>query len=257
MPASRAQRTDPAQVLAVIPARHGSQRFPGKPLAELAGRPVIAHVVHRALAARRVGAVLVASDHEGILRAAREAGAEGVLTRPDHPTGSDRIGEAIAGREASIVLNLQGDEPLVPSEAVDDLVDLLDGAPWAAASTLACPLAAGEEGLASPNVVKVVTTTGGRALYFSRAPIPGRHPSAPAAVRPLRHVGLYGYRRATLERFLATDPSPLERTEGLEQLRLLELGLPLVVGLREAMPPGVDTPEDLAACARLLARGGP
>jgi 3-deoxy-manno-octulosonate cytidylyltransferase (CMP-KDO synthetase) len=251
-----AQRIAADDVVAVIPARHGSSRFPGKALAPLAGRPLIAHVVAQALRAQRVGVVLVATDHAGIAAAARAAGAQVAMTRPDHPTGTDRIGEAIARRAESIVLNVQGDEPLVPPDAIDRLVELLEAAPHAAASTLACPLAAGSAHHLDPNVVKVVIDAAGRALYFSRAPIPGRHPTAGRPAAPaLRHVGVYGFRRAALERFLSRPPTPLELAEGLEQLRLLELGEVIVVGIVESIPLGVDTPEDLARCAALLAGG--
>lgn len=252
-----AGRIEASQVLAVIPARHGSSRFPGKPLALLAGQPLIAHVVRRVLQARRVGSVLVATDHAAIAEAARAAGAQAVLTRPEHSTGTDRIGEAIAGRSERIVLNVQGDEPLVDSSAVDRLVELLEADPNAAASTLACPIVAGSPEHQDPNVVKVVCDLAGRALYFSRAPIPGRHPTAAAAQQPaLRHVGLYGFRRAALLRFLSLPQSPLEVAEGLEQLRLLQAQEAIAVGLVDRLPPGVDTPADLARCEAQLAAGG-
>jgi len=236
----------PEQVVAVIPARFGSSRFPGKPLAEWKGVPLIAHVVRAALGAQRVGCVLVATDHEGICQAAREAGAEAVLTRSDHVTGSDRIGEAIQGRNESVILNVQGDEPLVPSSAIDRLIYLLEEDPEAAVSTLASPLKWGAAEHLDPNVVKVVCDERGRALYFSRAPIPGRHPSLAHGGEALRHVGLYGFRRGPFLRFLQSVPGALETVEGLEQLRFLEAGERIVVGRVAQLPPGVDTPEDLA-----------
>lgn len=246
-----ATRYAPEQVVAVIPARHASTRFPGKPLALLHGEPLIAHVVRAALAAHRVGSVLVASEHPQILEAARAAGAQAVPTRDDHPTGSDRIGEAIEGRREEIVLNVQGDEPLVPAEAIDRLVELLEQDPEAAVSTLASPLEADSSEHRDPNVVKVVCDTRDRALYFSRAPIPGRHPQGPPAGEALRHVGLYGFRREPFLRFLKAAPGRLERAEGLEQLRFLEAGERIVVGRVDRLPPGVDTPEDLARIAGL------
>jgi 3-deoxy-manno-octulosonate cytidylyltransferase (CMP-KDO synthetase) len=236
----------PEQVVAVIPARYGSTRFPGKALALLRGDPLIAHVVRAALRAERVGQVLVASDHEEILRAAREAGAAGILTRGDHPTGSDRIGEAVRGRSEELILNVQGDEPLIPPAAIDRLVSLLEEDVDAAVSTLASPLEWGGVEHGDPNVVKVVCDAAGRALYFSRAPIPGRHPSGAEAAEALRHVGLYGFRRGAFLAFLEREPGGLERTEGLEQLRFLEAGERIVVGRVDPLPPGVDTPEDLA-----------
>lgn len=239
-------RFTPEQVVAVIPARYGSTRFPGKPLALLKGDPLIAHVIRAALQAERVGRVLVASDHEKILAAASAAGAEAVLTRSSHATGSDRIGEAVLGRSEGVILNVQGDEPLVPPSAIDQLVTLLEEDPEAALSTLASPLDYGAPEHQDPNVVKVVCDARGRALYFSRAPIPGRHPHAESRGAALRHVGLYGFRREPFLRFLERTPGELERIEGLEQLRFLEAGERIVVGRVEQLPPGVDTPDDLA-----------
>ena len=247
------QKIPAEQVIAVIPARHGSSRFPGKPLALLAGRPLVAHVVKAALGSSRVGSVLVATDHRGIADAARKAGAEAFLTQGEHSTGSDRIGEAIQGRSERVILNIQGDEPLVPSGAIDSLVELLESNPQAAVSTLACSLEADSPEHLDPNVVKVVCDDEGRALYFSRAPIPGCHPTAMASQRQAhRHVGLYGFRRDAFEEFLGRKAGQLERAEGLEQLRFLVAGQTIVVGTLDAVPPGVDTPEDLARCAALL-----
>ncbi len=242
--------TPTAEVIAVLPARYASQRFPGKPLADLCGKPLLAWAIAAALRAERVGAVLVATDHAEIARIAEDAGAEVSMTSADHRTGSDRIGEAVQGRSESVVLNVQGDEPLVPPAAIDALVDLLDHHPGAAVSTLAAPCS--EADVESPHVVKVVRDPAGRALYFSRSPIPGRHPHGTEAVSYLRHVGLYGYRRTALDLFLGASPSALERAEGLEQLRLLENGLQIVVGDISELPPGVDTPEDLERCRKRL-----
>ena len=245
------------EVVAVIPARYGSTRFPGKPLELLWDKPLIAHVVAAALSARRVGTVMVATDDERIARVAREAGARVAMTRPDHSTGSDRIGEAIAEGKWPIVLNVQGDEPLVPPVAIDRLVELLEEHLNAAVSTLASPLDEGSPEHLSPHVVKVVCSEDGQALYFSRAPIPGRHPrnaeekeavegGYPGGMASaLRHVGLYGFRREAFERFLAHPRTPLEKVEGLEQLRFLEMGESIVADVIESLPPGVDTPADL------------
>lgn len=246
-PAPRSPR-----VLAVIPARWESSRFPGKVLAPLAGRPVLAWVIDAARGAGRVDEVVVATDAERVAEAAAVYGVDAVMTAPDHPSGSDRIGEAIAGRPADVVVNVQGDEALIPSASIDVLVDALLSRPRAAASTLACPLA--DEERADPNVVKVVAAANGRALYFSRADVPGVHPMGHRRVGSRRHVGLYAYRRAALEAFLSAEPGLLELQEGLEQLRMLELGLELVVEDVPEHPAGVDTPEDLARCERVLAR---
>jgi 3-deoxy-D-manno-octulosonate cytidylyltransferase len=242
--------TPATDVVAVIPARFASQRFPGKPLADLGGRPLLSWVVQAALDAKRVGQVLVATDHEEIAAVAREAGAEAVLTSVDHATGSDRIGEAIRGRGESVVLNVQGDEPLVPSAAIDSLVDLLDGTPSAAVSTLATACLPSHAN--SSHVVKVVRDSAGMALYFSRQRIPGRHPAGGGEPACLRHVGLYGFRRPALDAFLSMGRGKLERAEGLEQLRFLEAGYRIVVGDTEELSPGVDTPADLERCREIL-----
>jgi 3-deoxy-manno-octulosonate cytidylyltransferase (CMP-KDO synthetase) len=243
----------PSSVVAVIPARIGSQRLAAKPLQLLAGRPIVQHVVLQAAQARRVGAVLVATDDERIAAAARAVGAQAVLTRADHASGSDRIAEAVATRSESIVLNIQGDEPLVPATAIDALVELLDAQPQAEVSTVAVRLPADDPSLDEVGAVKVVCDRHGRALYFSRARIPGRHPKSAGATHLLRHAGLYGYRRATLLEFTRWSPTPLELAEGLEQLRLLEHGVDIVVGVVDDLPPSVDTAEDLARCEALLA----
>ncbi len=237
-------------VIAAIPARWGSTRFPGKPLAALAGEPVIAHVVRRALAARTVDQVLVATDDERIAAAAAASGAEAVLTG-DHASGTDRIAAAVAARrDWSIVVNLQGDEPLLEAGNIDHLVDGMRARPEALVATLCRPLPAGRSNDA--NAVKVVRRTDGRALFFSRSALPfPRNPEAAARLWRL-HLGIYGFRRAGLERFIALPPSPLELAEGLEQLRALEDGLDILVLDAPYDAWGVDTPEDLARAEELL-----
>lgn len=242
---------DTSRVLAVVPARYASTRFPGKVLARLGGRPLFLHTVDVARAAHAIDSVLVATEHAGVADAAREAGVEVVLTRADHPSGSDRIGEAIAGRRAEIVVNLQADEPLLPPSALDALVGALDADPAADVATLAC--AASPDEVEDSNAVKVVCSMAGRALYFSRAAIPAVHPSREPSVPTLRHLGVYAFRRSAFDAFIAAAPSALERQEGLEQLRLLEMGRAITVAVVERVPPGVDTPEDLLRCERILA----
>lgn len=245
---------DEPTVLAVIPARWGSSRFPGKVLAPLAGRPLVLHVVERVLQAARIDRALVATDDARVLAAVEGAGHEAVLTSKDHPSGSDRIAEALSGREAGVVLNVQGDEPLVQPAHLDALVEALL-ASGAGAATLA--VAEPDAGRAAdPNVVKVVCAADGTALYFSRARIPGAHPGRPEAGGWLRHVGVYAWSRPSFEDFVARPVSALEEREGLEQLRYLENGGRMVVHVVEKASPGVDTPEDLARCEALLARGG-
>jgi len=239
------------KVVAAIPARWGSSRFPGKPLAELAGKPLIAHVVERAKAARSVDLVLVATDHEGIALAAREAGAVAVMTG-DHPSGTDRIAEAVSGVEGwRIVLNVQGDEPLLAPENIDRLVEGMEERPEVGIATLCRPLDA--ERVNDPNAVKVVRRADGRALYFSRSAIPFARRGEEATALWRLHLGIYGFRKGALERFVDLPPSPLERAEALEQLRALENGMEILVFDAPYDSLGVDTPADLDEAARRIA----
>lgn len=236
-------------ILAAIPARWGATRFPGKALAELGGRPVIARVAEAALAAGRVDRVVVVTDHAGIGEAARAVGAGAVVLDRPAASGTDRIGHLLeadpeAGR-AGVVVNLQGDEPLLEPAAIDAVVDVLDAEPEADLATLVRPLREGEDP-ADPDLVKVAVAEGGRALYFSRAPIPY------AAVDAV-HVGLYAYRRTALDCFLTLPPSALERAEGLEQLRALEAGFTIACARYDTRSIGIDTPADLARAERALA----
>ncbi|MEM7249030.1 MAG: 3-deoxy-manno-octulosonate cytidylyltransferase [Acidobacteriota bacterium] len=243
--------------LGVIPARLGSTRLPGKPLREIGGKPMIAWVVERAREARLLDAVVVATDDDDIAACAREAGAEAVMTSPDHPSGTDRVWEVASARDEAIVVNVQGDEPLLEPAALDALVERLREQPDLALATLARPLRSAEEH-ADPSVVKVVVDDGGRALYFSRSPIPrdrNRPEQPPEGARV--HVGVYAFRRDALERFCSRPPSRLEGIEGLEQLRALEAGEPIAVLDWEGTWQAVDTEADLARVESLLtSRGG-
>jgi len=244
----------------VIPARYASERLPGKPLRRIAGRTLIEHVYARA-AASGASEVLVATDDERIAEACRGFGAEALLTSAAHPSGTDRLAEVARRRgwaAGDVVVNVQGDEPLVPPGNIGQVARLLDADPGADLATLATPLKALAE-LDDPNVVKVVTARGGRALYFSRAPIPCRRDAAAGSGArldgALRHLGLYAYRVQALLRLAALPPSPLESAERLEQLRALENGLAIAVGIAAAVPgPGVDTEADLAEVTRLIER---
>ncbi|MBS1262635.1 MAG: 3-deoxy-manno-octulosonate cytidylyltransferase [Calditrichaeota bacterium] len=241
-----------SRVVAVIPARFASTRLPGKMLADVAGKPLVARTIETVLRCGTPDQVLVATDDDRIAAVARDAGVEAVLTDPEHPSGSDRIHAAIAGREADIVVNVQGDEPAMPPEMIDGTVRLLLERPDAGVATAASPLDV--RAWSNPNVVKIAVAADGRALYFSRAPIPrsrdGRFPSRHAH----RHVGLYVFRRPALDRFCSLPPSPLEKLEKLEQLRLLEDGRVVVVHLvLDAGPGGVDTAEDLQRMRTLYA----
>jgi len=239
-----------AEVIAAIPARWGSSRFPGKPLAMLHGRPLIAHVVERARAARRVDLVLVATDHGEIAEAARAVGADAIMTG-EHASGTDRIAEAVLGLEGwELVINVQGDEPLLHPENIDCLVEGMQQRPEIGMATLCRPLA--PDRAEDANIVKVVRRSDGRALYFSRSPLPFPRRAEAAGELFRLHLGIYGYRREALQRFVALPPSPLERAEGLEQLRALENGLEIVVFDAPYDSLGVDTPRDLEEAARML-----
>ncbi|KXX65087.1 3-deoxy-manno-octulosonate cytidylyltransferase [Marichromatium gracile] len=238
----------------VIPARYGSSRLPGKPLLEIAGEPMIRHVVARACASG-ADEVVVASDDARILEACAGLGAATQLTAEGHRSGTERVAEVIAvrGWEAdTVVVNLQGDEPCMPAALIDQVASDLAGCEGAGMSTLASPIRR-VEALFDPHVVKVVTDAEGFALYFSRAPLPwhrdeflGSRASLPESVTFLRHIGLYAYRAGFLERYLAWPPAPLEVAESLEQLRVLWHGERIHVGIAERTPgPGVDTREDL------------
>jgi 3-deoxy-manno-octulosonate cytidylyltransferase (CMP-KDO synthetase) len=235
--------------VAIVPARYGSTRFPGKPLALLAGKPVIQHVVERVQSAGVFDAVWVATDDARIVAAVQAAGGEARLTRAEHATGTERIAELAAALPADcLVLNVQGDEPLVPPALLRELVQALRAAPAIGMLTAAHP-ARDPAGFASPHVVKVVLDAEQRALYFSRAGIP--HPRG-TALEYLRHVGVYAFRRATLSQFVALSPGPLEVREGLEQLRALEHGIAIHVLVTAHETYGIDTPADLEAVARRL-----
>ncbi|MDO9144113.1 3-deoxy-manno-octulosonate cytidylyltransferase [Rhodoferax sp.] len=240
----------------LIPARLGSTRLPNKPLADIAGVPMVVRVAQQAL---RSGAqrVVVAGDHFEIVAACQAHGIEAVLTRTDHPSGSDRLAEAcdlLDLPDDSIVVNLQGDEPLMDPELVTDVAHLLARHPQAAMSTAAHAIDSVTD-FHNPNVVKVVLDAQHMALYFSRAPIawPRDTPDALPSPVPLRHIGIYAYRVSFLRLFPKLAQAPLERTESLEQLRALWHGHRIAVHITQHAPgPGVDTPEDLARVRRLI-----
>ncbi|MBN8507633.1 MAG: 3-deoxy-manno-octulosonate cytidylyltransferase [Burkholderiales bacterium] len=243
----------------LIPARLASTRLPDKPLADIAGLPMIVRVARRA-ARSAATRVVVAADDARILQACAAHGVQAVPTRSDHASGSDRLAEACErlGLDGeAVVVNVQGDEPLIDPALIDRCAVLLAGEPDCAMATAAHPIADLAE-YADPNVVKVVCDARGHALYFSRAPVPWRRDGAPALPEPpaLRHVGLYAYRAAFLRRFPALPAAPVERTEALEQLRALWHGHRIAVLVSDAAPGlGVDTPEDLARVRALFAAG--
>jgi 3-deoxy-manno-octulosonate cytidylyltransferase (CMP-KDO synthetase) len=245
----------PAPTIAVvIPSRYASTRLPGKPLAEIGGRPMIAHVHEKARAIAGAGRVIVATDDERVAEAVRAIGGEAWMTRADHRSGTDRLAEVAARLDSDLIVNVQGDEPLVDPGDVGAAVAALAADPELAITTLRYPIRDAAE-LASPHVVKVVVSGRGRALYFSRAPVPHwrDHGGAPAPRLAFKHIGVYVYRRAALLAIAALPPTPLELAESLEQLRALEHGF--AIGTTEARhdATGVDTPADLDHVRRLLA----
>jgi len=232
-----------------IPARMGSTRFPGKPLALLAGRPMIVHVIERALAAD-IGPVFVATDDERIAKVVAKTDADVRMTRADHGSGSERLAEAIAGMDCDVVVNVQGDEPLIDPAAIRAVVQPFHDDAYLPMATLAHPIRHADD-LTDANVVKVVTNAKGRAMYFSRAAIPfPRSGNANA----LQHVGLYAYRREFLLIYPSLSACDSEQTEQLEQLRVLHHGYNIAVTVGDFHCIGVDTPADLARAEQLLAR---
>jgi 3-deoxy-manno-octulosonate cytidylyltransferase (CMP-KDO synthetase) len=230
----------------IIPARYASSRLPGKPLLRDTGKYLIQHVYERACEAK-AAAVIVATDDQRIFDAVRSFGGRAIMTRDDHPSGTDRIAEVARGLDADTIVNLQGDEPLVNPAALDLLPALLRRDPAAAVATLAAPVTSLEQ-YHDPNCVKVVCDSRGRALYFSRSPIPFVRDGQPDfSRRPalfLQHLGLYAYRRDFLLKFAQLPPERLEECERLEQLRVLAVGKTIVVGVVEHAGRGVDTPAD-------------
>ncbi|MFO0966881.1 MAG: 3-deoxy-manno-octulosonate cytidylyltransferase [Gemmataceae bacterium] len=228
----------------VIPARYASSRLPAKPLLRETGKYLIQHVYEQALRSD-ANEVIIATDDERILRAAREFGGRAVMTRADHPSGTDRVAEVARGLDADVIVNLQGDEPLIDPATLDLLPRLLAEDPSADMATLAVPLRTVAD-WHSPNCVKVVCDGTGKALYFSRSPIPFVRDGRPdfTSGRFLQHLGLYAYRRSFLLELSTLPPAPLEELEKLEQLRVLAHGHTIKVGIVEHAARGVDTPED-------------
>jgi 3-deoxy-manno-octulosonate cytidylyltransferase (CMP-KDO synthetase) len=249
--------------IVIIPARYGSSRFPGKPLADLCGKPMVVRVAEQAV---RSGAseVIVATDHDGIAAAVRAAGHDVVMTRADHVSGTDRLAEVAASRRYGarrIVVNVQGDEPLIAPALIRRVAENLESHREAQIATAAHPLAAVRE-LTDPNVVKVVLDRAGYALYFSRAPIPYARDAYARGIRALprglpvyRHLGIYAYRASFLRDFSKLEAPAIERFEALEQLRALAHGYRISVAITRSTPqPGIDTPADLQRARRVLAR---
>lgn len=240
------------KVLAVIPARYSSFRFPGKALAQIRGKPMIQWVWERAKKAS-IGKVVVATEDRRIKEAAQGFGAEVVLTSPNCQSGTDRVAQVARGKNVSLIVNIQGDEPLIPPRAIRDVISPFSTDPKLQMSTLASPIDIDSE-LSNPDVVKVIVDRDGFALYFSRFPIPySGDGEEPERVPRLKHIGVYGYRREFLLQFSSLKPSPLERAERLEQLRALENGYRIKVVTGSYVTINVDNPEDLKRVEERLA----
>lgn len=250
--------TPTTSVVAVIPSRYGSTRLPGKSLINLCGKPLVQWVYERTRQARHLDRVVVATDDGRIADAVRGFGGEVVMTRADHPSGTDRIAEAVQELDAGVIINVQGDEPLIDPGLIDQLARALSAEGGWDMGTAATPIRETAE-LANPAVVKVVWDRDHRALYFSRSAIPHVRDAAPGKVEPglhWRHIGLYGYRRAFLERMVQEPPCPLELAEKLEQLRALHLGARMLVLRTDHVGLGVDTPEDVPRAEAALRAAG-
>ncbi len=241
-----------SRTLVAIPARWGSTRFPGKPLHHIAGKPLVQHVWERCQECQAVDDVIIATDDDRIVTAAESFGARAVLTDPAHPSGTDRIAEAAQSfPEHDIIINVQGDEPLISPRLIDELAATLRQQPAIAMITAAAVIHEDRQ-VADSNVVKVVTDANGDALYFSRSPLPYVRNAQPG-FKHKRHLGIYGFRRDFLFQFVSWPPSLLETTESLEQLRALENGTRIRVVMTEDLSPGVDTEEQARAVEALLA----
>jgi 3-deoxy-manno-octulosonate cytidylyltransferase (CMP-KDO synthetase) len=246
------------KVIGIIPARYASTRFPGKPLALIAGKPLIRHVVERCQQAKSLAEVIVATDDTRIWEVA-QGFCRAEMTAPDHPSGSDRIAEVVSRCACDAVVNIQGDEPLIDPAVIDAVAGALAQSEMSTAATLIT----NPHEYDNPNVVKVVVNAAGRALYFSRRTIPYLRDAASGSVSEqmaafpfLKHLGIYGYRREALLRLVRFPVSPLERAEKLEQLRALENGIPIAVVTVDYDSVGVDVPADVARVERLLAASG-
>lgn len=235
----------------IIPARMGSMRFPGKVLADLGGKPVIQHVWENAMRSK-ADSVTVAADDSRVEQTVKAFGGHVVMTKPSHPSGSDRVWEAAQSTDAELIVNVQGDEPFLPHEVIDDLIDAMHGPDAPAMGTVVLPCSRADIA-ANPNLPKVVLTTDDYALYFSRSMIPYLREGGEETV-VYRHWGIYAYRRETLAKFVSLPEGRLERCEKLEQLRALENGIRIKVIKTSFDSIGIDTPDDLVRAQEFLAR---
>jgi len=235
--------------VAIIPARYASTRFPGKPLACQTGKPLIQHVYEAVSRARRIGRVIVATDDERIAAAVRGFGGEVAMTRPDHRSGTDRVAEAATSLKADLIVNVQGDEPEMESEAIDRLIEMMIDRPDVPIGSVACRFT-NKTDVLNPACVKVVLDQDGNALYFSRSLVPYPRDAKGEIEDPARwllHLGIYAYRPDFLQALMRTPPSQLEQIEQLEQLRVLQMGRKIAIVVVERSSTGIDTPEQYAA----------
>ena len=238
------------KVLCVIPARYASTRLPGKPLSMIAGKPMIQHVYERACQAQLPNEVVVATDNELVEKVVLDFGGKAVMTSPDHPSGTDRLAEvALMYPDVDVIVNVQGDEPMIPPEVIDRLAEVFNSDADLNMATMKVVM--DEEDYENPAAVKVVTDQQGYALYFSRSLMPYPR-NKPEGFKVFKHVGIYAYRRNFLLKYAALAPTPLEKAESLEQLRALENGYKIKVLESDFQGIGVDTPEDLAAVNALF-----
>ncbi len=243
------------RVLGVIPARFDSTRFPGKPLKRIGAKPLLQWVIEGAMTSSRMSELLVATDHAEIAQLAESCGVKAVMTPKELPTGSDRVFYASRNLDAEVIVNIQGDEPLITGDVLDALIAPLEEDSQVDMATLACTLE--DADLKSSNTAKIVLNQRSEAIYFSRFPIPYSRVDAPQSEAIcLKHIGLYGYRKSFLAQFCAQPPIPLELAEGLEQLRALYLGARIKVVKVKHVSQGVDTPEDVQRAEALLRKRG-
>ncbi len=239
--------------ICIIPSRYASTRLPGKPLADIAGKPMVQRVYEQAAKAKKLQGVVVATDNPKVYDTVVSFGGAAVMTREDHANGTDRLAEAVGHyEEADVIVNVQGDEPLITPDVIDELCQAFEEDPQLCMATVATPLQESEYN--EPSAVKVVLNKKGEAMYFSRSLIPyPRHPFH-GQVRPYKHIGIYAYRRDFLLAYANMEPAPIEQIESLEQLRVLENGYTIKVILTEHQFIGIDTPEDLARIRKYFAK---
>ena len=243
-------------IVGVIPARYGSTRLPGKSLVEICGKPLVQWVYERASQANALSSLVIATDDDRIMQAVDAFGGKAVMTRVDHPSGTDRIAEAVSGIDCDAVVNIQGDEPLIDPELINKIAgELSSGGGWDMV-TAVCPIR-DESDVNNPAVVKAVWAADGAALYFSRSPIPNvRDDAPPEGHQYWRHIGIYGYTRSFLEKIVTQPPCALELTEKLEQLRALDMGGRMKIVQTDEVGLGVDTPEDVPKAEAALKAAG-